>query len=73
MRLYIDGVQVGSGSPTDLELGYGLPTTDDAGMGAYVGTCDLRMTGDLDEVQIWRRALPISEIWQRLQALGIRL
>jgi hypothetical protein len=73
VRLYIDGVQVGSGSPTDLELGYGLPTTDDAGMGAYVGTCDLRMTGDLDEVQIWRRALPISEIWSRLRALGIRL
>jgi Concanavalin A-like lectin/glucanases superfamily len=73
VRLFIDGVQVGSGTPSDLELGYDLATSDDGYMGQYGGTCDLRMTGDLDEVQIWRRALPIDEIWQRLRALGIRL
>ena len=34
-------------------------------IGAYVGTCDLALTGDLDEVSIWSKALPVADIWKR--------
>ena len=38
-------------------------------LGAYVGSCDLTFTGDLDEVSIWKKALPIAEIWQKAAIL----
>jgi hypothetical protein len=31
--------------------------------------CDLFLTGDVDGVQIWSRALPVSDIWRALKLL----
>ena len=33
------------------------------------GTCDLSFTGDLDEVSIWKKPLPIAEIWKKAAIL----
>jgi hypothetical protein len=31
--------------------------------------CDLFLTGDVDGLQIWSRALPVADIWKVLAAL----
>jgi hypothetical protein len=59
LRLFVDGVEVGSGTPTALEIDYDLPSTETV-LGAYMGTCSLQLVGDLDGVTIWDRALPVA-------------
>jgi Concanavalin A-like lectin/glucanases superfamily/Bacterial Ig-like domain (group 3)/Domain of unknown function (DUF4214) len=60
VRLYVDGVQVGNGSPTQLRIGYGLPTTNDFFLGAYNGSA--AFSGAIDEVKFYKRALTGTEI-----------
>jgi concanavalin A-like lectin/glucanase superfamily protein len=52
VRLWVDGVQVGAGTPTSAAIGYGT-----SGKGVYLGTyrgsCDLPFTGSVDDVRIW--------------------
>jgi len=67
VRLYVDGVEIGSGTPTTLSIGYGLPSNERFYIGAYRGTCDLMFAGDIDEVRVWRRALAPFEVAQRAQ------
>jgi hypothetical protein len=62
VRLYVDGVEVGSGIATTIPIGYGLATDNDLIIGQYTGTCSLPFKGDIDEVEIFNRALPASEI-----------
>lgn len=62
VRLYVDGVEVGSGNPTSLSIGYGLPTNEGFYIGDYRGTCDSPFKGAIDEVSIYSRALSDSEI-----------
>ena len=65
VRLFIDGKEIGSGMPRGgAPIGYGTPAGNTT-LGAYGGTCDLSLTGDLDEVSIWKKALPIAEIWKK--------
>ena len=61
LRLFVDGVEVGSGTPAALAVNYDLPVTD-ATVGTYGGTCPLHLVGDIDGVSIWNRALPIADI-----------
>jgi hypothetical protein len=63
-RLFIDGKEVGTGTVGTTPPEYGTPS-DNTTLGAYIGSCDLTLTGDLDEVSIWNRALPVSDIWKR--------
>jgi hypothetical protein len=65
VRLFVDGREVGTGTATDLQIGYGLANGGDGYIGAYRGSCDLFMTGDLDEVMVWSRAIPFGQIGQR--------
>jgi hypothetical protein len=37
--------------------------------GAYTGTCALYLTGDIDGVSIWDRALPIAEIGDLVRSI----
>jgi hypothetical protein len=60
-RLYVDGVEVGTGVPAVNPINYQYPSTSFA-IGAYRGTCDLRFTGDIDDVQIYSRTLTPFEI-----------
>jgi len=64
VRLFIDGKQIGAGVPATTPVQYGVPDGN-ANLGAYLGTCDLAFTGDLDQVSIWRKALPVADIWRR--------
>jgi hypothetical protein len=68
VRLFVDGRQIGSGTPTELEIGYGLASGDGT-IGAYRGSCDLYLRADLDELMVWSRALPIDQIWARFSSV----
>jgi Concanavalin A-like lectin/glucanases superfamily len=61
VRLYLDGAEVGAGSPTDLEIAYG-PTAGGASIGTYRGSCDLPYTGDVDEVALHGEALSSAQV-----------
>jgi hypothetical protein len=61
VRLFIDGVEVGSGTPANLPIQYDLPSTQSM-LGAYDGECNLDLIGDVDGVSVWNRALPIADI-----------
>jgi concanavalin A-like lectin/glucanase superfamily protein len=61
VRLYLDGAEVGSGSPTDHPIAYGLASTAPY-IGTYRGGCDLGFTGDVDDVRIWSPSLTAAEV-----------
>ncbi len=61
VRLYLDGVEVGHGTPTGLAIHYGLGSAG-AFIGTYRGGCELPFTGDVDELAIRDRALGSAEI-----------
>ncbi len=67
VRLYLDGQQVGSGTPDTAPIAYGLPTSNDLLIGDYRGCSGLDFSGKTDEVKVFARALDASEI-----ALGYR-
>jgi hypothetical protein len=62
VRLYLDGVQVGSGVPRLSGIGYGMTSTDDVFVGHYDGCGDHDFGGDIDDVKIFDRALTASEV-----------
>lgn len=68
VRLFVDGVEVGHGTPSSTAITYN-PPEGGALIGAYGGTCDLFLVGDVDGVQIWSRALPVADIWRVLKVL----
>jgi hypothetical protein len=70
VRLYVDGQQVGTGTPAATTIDYTLPVQ--GGMiGSYGGDCNPALTlhGDIDGVQVWSKALPVDTIWRTLKAL----
>ncbi len=62
IRMYVDGVEVGSGTPRTDPILYGLPDSTDTQFGMFGGTCSLPYAGDLDEPRIWGRAMSATEI-----------
>jgi hypothetical protein len=70
VRLYVDGRQVGAGTPAATTIDYNLPVQGGT-IGSYGGDCNpaLTLRGDVDGVQIWSRALPVDAIWRTLKAL----
>jgi hypothetical protein len=70
VRLYVDGVQIGTGTPAETTIDYSFPT-ENGMVGGFPGTCSssLTLNGDIDGVQIWSRALPVDTIWQSLKSL----
>lgn len=69
LRLFIDGEQVGSGTPAQTVIAYDPPTGNTVIGDFHSDDCDLFLTGDVDGVQIWSRALPVDSIWRALRAL----
>jgi alpha-tubulin suppressor-like RCC1 family protein len=67
LRLYVDGVEVGTGTPHTQPIRYNLATDNDLYIGAYEESagCRLSWKGDIDEVAIWNRALTASEVAAR--------
>lgn len=54
LRLWVDGVLVGSPVPTTVTIGYGLPDGQDFLLGDYAGTCGspLGFVGDIDAAAV---------------------
>jgi hypothetical protein len=65
VKLFVDGTLTGS-SATTSPIAYDLPTSGDAGLGNYLGTCDLFYTGDIAQVAVFGEALPVDAIWSRV-------
>jgi hypothetical protein len=70
VRLYVDGQQVGTGSPGPAAIGYDTQIGSGQ-IGGYPGACPDSMTlaGDIDGVQVWSQALSVDSIWRSLKAL----
>ena len=66
----VDGVQVGSGTPSSGAIDYSLAPGDDGYLGTYPDCGDLLFRGDLDEVSVWNKALPISGHLRPLAGAG---
>jgi hypothetical protein len=67
VRLYVDGVEIGGGSPNTQPIVYGLASTAPY-IGIYRGGCELGFTGDIDTIRIWGAALTPAEIAALIQA-----
>jgi Concanavalin A-like lectin/glucanases superfamily len=61
VRLYVDGVEIGDGTPSNLSIGYGLSDSNDLYLGAYPGPSLLSFVGRVDEPSIYNRALSADE------------
>lgn len=62
IRMYVDGVEIGSGTARTDPIVYGMPDSTDTQFGMFGGTCSLPYAGDLDEPRIWGRAMSATEI-----------
>jgi hypothetical protein len=62
IRLFIDGTEVGSGTPYAGSLDYGLQSSNGLFIGAYPGCQRLNFLGAISGVQIWNRPLGADEI-----------
>ena len=64
VRLFVDGSEVGTGTVAAGPLGYGLANGSDLVIGHPVNACGQasQFIGDLDEVQVWDRALTPDEV-----------
>lgn len=62
VRLFVDGREVGSGTPTSISLAFGFPDNDAFYIGDYRGTCanPLGFVGDVDAVAVADRAIDWS-------------
>jgi hypothetical protein len=61
LHLYVDGQQVGSGTPFSSPIAYSLQNND-LFFGSYLGCQGLDYPGVIDEIAIWNRALTPAEI-----------
>jgi Concanavalin A-like lectin/glucanases superfamily len=52
VRLWIDGLQVGDGTPASLAIAYGVGSKG-VYIGSYRGSCDLGFFGAIDDVRVW--------------------
>jgi hypothetical protein len=62
VRLYVDGRQVGSGTPDTTPIAYGLPTSNEFAIGNYPWCPSSGFQGTIDEVKLFDRALGSQEI-----------
>jgi hypothetical protein len=71
VRLYVDGNQVGSGTPDNSPLAYGGPTSNDLFIGHFEGCPGLDFTGSIDEPTVWARALSAYDVKFAYNALTL--
>jgi hypothetical protein len=68
-KLFVDGKLIDNAPSVSQPIDYNTPTTGDASLGGFLGTCDLYYTGDVDDVAIFSQALPIDKYWSALSLL----
>jgi hypothetical protein len=70
VRLYVDGTEVGNGTPANASIKYDLSGRDFT-IGSYgMRTCPGLYRGQLDETRVYRRALNHAEVRQLATAPG---
>jgi Concanavalin A-like lectin/glucanases superfamily len=62
VRLYVDGRQVGTGTPDQASIQYDMPSGNDLVIGNYPWCDGLGFVGNIDEVKVFDRALGSDEI-----------
>jgi hypothetical protein len=62
VRLFVDGQQVGTGTPDGTPIEYGLVTSNDLLIGNFGGCAGLDFPGRIDEVKTFDRALGANEV-----------
>lgn len=68
IRLYVDGREIGSGTPYAGPLSYQLPDSNDLYIGDYPGCQRSKnFLGDIGDVEIWNHALSAAEVDGLLQ------
>jgi hypothetical protein len=79
VRLYVDGNEIGDGTPTSIQVKYDLPTSRKLLIGAYNNTlfydngipqCRYSFNGDIDDVKIYNRALCAAEVQSAYSGSG---
>jgi Concanavalin A-like lectin/glucanases superfamily len=68
VRLYVDGAEIGSGSPASGSIGYRFPDND-MFIGHYAGCSNHDFKGIIDEPQVWNGALTASQVLTSYKAL----
>jgi hypothetical protein len=61
---WLDGKNLGTPPGQTLPPEFELPNTGTT-IGGYVGACDLLFTGDIDQVMIFDKVIPVAEIWKK--------
>jgi hypothetical protein len=69
IRLYVDGAEVGNGTPTNIAIAYDLPNTNDLFIGSYAGQDRFDFNGLVDELSVYNRALSAADV-QAIYAAG---
>ncbi|HTK75270.1 MAG TPA: LamG domain-containing protein, partial [Gemmataceae bacterium] len=64
VRLYVDGAEVGTGTPANLRINYNLPDSNDLFIGTYNGLTGTHFNFDglVDEPSVYDRALSAAEV-----------
>jgi hypothetical protein len=57
VRLFVDGAQVGDGSPASFPIAYGIGSKG-VYLGSYRGSCSLGFRGAIDDVSVWNDVPP---------------
>ena len=66
--LFVDGVRQNPATTSPTPIDYSAPDGT-MSFGGYRGSCDLLFTGDIDQVMLFDKVLPIDLIWQRFGAI----
>lgn len=67
VRLFVDGEEVGSGTPAAGPIQYGLAKHNDLNIGAFRGTSEYGFVGSIDEVRLWNGALSAIQVKRRFK------
>jgi len=62
VHLYVDGKQIGTGTPVSGPIAYDLPNGNDLFFGHYDGCPGFDYSGSLDEPTVWSHALTPSQV-----------
>ena len=67
-QVFIDGKSQGAATNSPAPIDYTAPDGT-ATFGGYRGTCDLLFNGDIDQVTLFDKVLPVTLIWARFGSL----
>jgi hypothetical protein len=67
-QVFIDGKSQGPATNSPAPIDYTAPDGT-ATFGGYRGTCDLLFNGDIDQVMLFDKVLPVTQIWERFGSI----